>query len=159
MLILLVEPGLQLNDRRHLFAVLGGPPQRPNDRGVFPDPVKRLLDREHVGIIGRRVQKIHDHSERVVGVVQEHVPLADDRKDILVGGKPLRDARVEGRVLMGRVEREFIQGKEITDIDRAIDFIDKPLLNAELPGEEIDDLLWERRARFRAGRRFCPSDL
>ena len=35
----------------------------------------------------------------------------------------------------------FIQGKKIANIDRAVDFIDKPFLNAELPGEELDDLL------------------
>ena len=141
MLILLVEPGLQLDDRRHLLPVLRGPPQRPDDRGVLPDSVKRLLDREHVRVIGRRVQKIHDHGERVVGVVQEHVPLADDRKDILVGGEPLGDPRVEGRVLVRRVHGEVVEGKEITDIDRAVDFVDKPLLDAELPGEELDNLL------------------
>jgi len=31
--VLFVEPGLQLDDRRHLFAVLGGPRSRPDDRG------------------------------------------------------------------------------------------------------------------------------
>ncbi len=39
------------------------------------------------------------------------------------------------------IDREFVQGKKITDVDRAVDFIDKPFLNAELPGEQIDDLL------------------
>ena len=77
--VLLVEPGLQLYDRRHLFAIFGSPPQRPDDRGVLPDPVKRLLDGEYIGILGCRVQKIHDHGKRIVGVVQEHVPLANDR--------------------------------------------------------------------------------
>jgi len=33
---------------------------------------------------------------------------------------------------MKRVDREVAQGKEIPDIDRASDFIDKPLLNAKL---------------------------
>ena len=49
----LVEARLQLDDRRHLLAVLGGADQRPHDRRVGAGPVQRLLDRQHVRIVGR----------------------------------------------------------------------------------------------------------
>ena len=49
----LVEARLQLDDRGHLLAVLGGADQRPDDRRVGAGAVQRLLDRQHVRIVGR----------------------------------------------------------------------------------------------------------
>ncbi len=107
-----VEPGLQLDDRSHLLAVLSRPPQRSNNGRVLSDPIERLLDREHVGIIGGRVEEVHNHCKRVVRVVQEHVPFANDCKNILVGGESLRDTRVERRVLVRGVDRKFVERQE-----------------------------------------------
>ena len=42
--VLLVEPGLQLDQHRHLLAALGGLGQQPGDAGVAAGPVERELD-------------------------------------------------------------------------------------------------------------------
>jgi hypothetical protein len=39
------------------------------------------------------------------------------------------------------INRKLVQRKEITDIDRAIDFVNKLFFNAELPSEQIHNLL------------------
>ena len=75
----LVEARLELDDRGHLLAVLGGADQRAHDRRVGAGAVERLLDREHVRIVGRLGDELDDVLERLVGMVQQDVALADDR--------------------------------------------------------------------------------
>ena len=53
---LLVEARLELDDRRHLLAVLGGARERLDDRRVAARAVERLLDGEHVADRRRRAR-------------------------------------------------------------------------------------------------------
>jgi hypothetical protein len=68
-------------------------------------------------------------------MVQEDVSLADDRKNILVGGEMFGDSGIKGGVSVGAINRKLVQRKEITDIDRAIDFVKKLFFNAEPPSQ------------------------
>ena len=79
----LVEPRLQLDERGDLLAGLRGADERRDDRAVTGGPVERVLDAEHVGVVGRLGDERLDRvGERVVGVVQQHVALAQHREDV-----------------------------------------------------------------------------
>ena len=79
----LVEARLELDDGGHLLAVLGRARERLDDRRVAAGAVERLLDREHVGIVGGARDELDDRIERVVRVVEEDVALADDGEEIV----------------------------------------------------------------------------
>ncbi len=86
---LFVKAGHQLDDHRHLFALDGRPLQRLDDRRVRTWPVQRLLDGEHLRIIGRLLDQGHNRIEAVVRVVQQEVALVEDIEDVrlLLGGQ------------------------------------------------------------------------
>ncbi len=94
---LLVEAGLDLHQRHDLLAGLGGVDQRVDDRGVAGRAVERLLDRQHVRV-GRGLldEPLHARGERVVGMVHQHVALAEGGEDAL-RVLPVGERRVRGR--------------------------------------------------------------
>ncbi len=79
---LLVEPGAQLHQHRHLLALLGGPGEGLGDRGRGAHAIQRHLDREHPGIAGRFLDEAGDVIEGVIRVVHEHVAGADGAPDV-----------------------------------------------------------------------------
>ena len=83
--VLLVEPGLELDQGRHLLAVLGGAGQGGDDRVVVGGAVERLLDRQDLRVVGRLLDELDDRAERLVGVVDQDVLLADRREDVGAG--------------------------------------------------------------------------
>ena len=91
----LVEAGLELDDRRDLLAVLGGADQRADDRRVGAGAVERLLDGEHVGIVGRLGDELDHVLERLVRVLQQDVALGDDPEDVVVLLQRRHDLRRE----------------------------------------------------------------
>ena len=76
---LLVEPGLQLDDGRHLLAVVGGALQGPHDRRIAAGAVERLLDGQHALVVGGGLDEIDDVAERLVGMMHQDVAGADGR--------------------------------------------------------------------------------
>ena len=62
--VLLVEPRLDLDQRQHLLAGLGGVDQGVDDRGVARRPVQRLLDGQHLRV-GRGLlqERLHARCE------------------------------------------------------------------------------------------------
>ena len=85
--VLLVEPGLELDQRGHLLAVLGGAGQGGDDRVVVGGPVERLLDRQDLRVVGRLLDELDDRAERLVGVVDQDVLLADGGEDVRAVGQ------------------------------------------------------------------------
>jgi hypothetical protein len=79
---LLVEAGLELDQRRHRLAGLGGVDQGAHDRAVVRRAVKRLLDGDDFRIARCLQQELHDHVEGLVGVMHHHVLLADRRQAV-----------------------------------------------------------------------------
>ena len=59
----LVEPRLQLDQRRHRFAGLRGLGERAHDRRIVRGAVQRLLDGDDIGIAGSLLQELHDDVE------------------------------------------------------------------------------------------------
>jgi len=53
----LVEAGLDLDQRQHLFSRFGGVDQRLDDRAVARGAVESLLDREHVRVARRLLEE------------------------------------------------------------------------------------------------------
>ena len=65
--VLLVKARLELDEHRDLLAVFGGADQRGDDRRIAADAVQRLLDCEHVLVLGGLRDELHDAVERLVG--------------------------------------------------------------------------------------------
>ena len=101
--VLFVEARLELDERRDLFAVLGGVDQRADDRRVARRAVERLLDREDVGIFGGLVHELHDRIERLVRMVQQQIAFADHREDVGLPDQTFRDRRGERRIVQLRL--------------------------------------------------------
>ena len=80
--VLLVEPGLELDQGRDLLAVLGGAGQGVDDRVVVGGPVERLLDRQDLRVVGRLLDELDDRAERLVRVMDQDVLLADRGEDV-----------------------------------------------------------------------------
>ena len=94
---LLVEARLDLDQRDDLLARLRRVDQRVDDRRVTGGPVQRLLDRQHVRIRrGLLDEALHRRRERVVGMVHQHVAVAQRGEDAL-GCLPLAERRWGGR--------------------------------------------------------------
>ena len=80
----LVEAGFQLDHRRHRLAGFDRILQRLDDRRGLAGAVERPFDRHHVRIGGRLLQELQHHVERLVGVVDDDVLLADGGEAIAV---------------------------------------------------------------------------
>ncbi len=75
---LLVEAGLDLDQDDDLLAALGGPDERLDDRRIARRAVQRLLDRQHVRVVGGLGDEPLDRcGERLVRVVDQDVAGAD----------------------------------------------------------------------------------
>ncbi len=97
---LLVETGLQLDQRGHGLAGLGRGDQRRDDRAVGRGAVERLLDREHARIARRLLQQLQHDVEGLVGVVDDEILAADRGEAIAVElAHAFGIARREGREL------------------------------------------------------------
>ena len=95
----LVEARLDLDQRQHLLAGVGRVDQRVDDRRVGAGAVQRLLDGQHARVGGRLgEERLHRRGERIVGVVQQDVALADRGEDVLCATRfDFGDLTVRGR--------------------------------------------------------------
>ena len=94
---LLVEPRLELDQRGHRLAPLGGLAQSRHGRRILAGAVERLLDRHHVRVLRRLAQEAHHHVEALIGVVDDDVLLPDRREAVAVMvGDALGEARRVG---------------------------------------------------------------
>ena len=117
----LVKARLQFHQRGHRLAAFGRVAERGDDRAVVRGAVKRLLDRQHVRVRRRLVEKADDHVEGLIRVVEQHVLLADRREHVAVMVlHTLRHAGREGGPLQvaAAVQHQFLQ---IGDADHALD--------------------------------------
>ncbi len=94
----LVEPRAQLHHRRDLLAVVHRVHQRADDARVAAGAVERLLDGEHVRVLRRSFEKFHHAVEIFVGMMQQHIALADGGEHIRASAQRRADRRDERRV-------------------------------------------------------------
>ena len=104
---LLVEAGLELDQRGHRLARFRRLDQRPHDRTVGGRAIQRLLDGDDVGIARRLLQELHHHVEGLVGMVDDQILLPDGRETVAaVIANALGIARIVGHEFeIGTVER------------------------------------------------------
>src|ERR1035438_8050852 len=67
------------------------------NRSVVPISVQGLFDRQHVGIVGRLVDELHDRIERFVRVVQQEIAFANRGEQIGRPDQSFGDGRSERR--------------------------------------------------------------
>ena len=94
----LVEAGLEFDQRGDRLAALGRLDQRLDDRAVLAGAIQGLLDRDHARILGRLVQELDDDFEALVRVVDDQV-FGPDRGEAVAAivADPLGKARRIGR--------------------------------------------------------------
>ena len=71
--VLLVEPGPELDQCGHLLAIVRGSLQRPDDRAGAAGAVKRLLDGQDLRIVRRPLDEVHHTSEGLERMMHQHV--------------------------------------------------------------------------------------
>ena len=71
-----VEARLQLHDHHHFLAAARAFDQQVHQRRFGTGAVDGLLDRQHIGVVDRFAQELHHRLERLEGMVQQHVALA-----------------------------------------------------------------------------------
>ena len=81
--VALVEARLELDEHRHLLALLGSLDEQVDERRVLPDAIERHLDRHHLGILDGGPQERFDGGERVERVVDQIVLVANLVEDRL----------------------------------------------------------------------------
>ena len=91
---LLVEARGQLDQDGHLLVALGRPLQAGDDRRADAGAVQRLLDREHVGIVGGLRDQRDHRVVGLVGVVQQDVALVQQLEQ--VAAAPVRPRMLAG---------------------------------------------------------------
>ena len=91
-----VEPRLQLDHHGH-FLLGGRLHQRADDRRILARPVQRLLDGEHVGIMHRALDELHDGGIGIVRVMQQHVVLPQEVEHVAEARLEVKLFRGEGR--------------------------------------------------------------
>ena len=61
---------------------LGGFEEGLHDRGIVTNPIEGLFDCQHLGVTSGRIDKVEHRGERVVGVMDQDVSLANCCEDI-----------------------------------------------------------------------------
>ncbi len=145
---LLVEPGLQLDQADRLLALLGGAHQRGDDRRVAAGAVHRLLDGEDVRVLHRLLDEpLHAAVEVVVGVVHQHVAVADDGEQVqplaLLGAQARAGARLPGRVPEVRAVHHG-EGPEHREVERGPNAVGLALLDLQGRHQLLDQAVRRR---------------
>ena len=139
---LLVEARLELHHADRLLAALGGVDQRADQRRVDAGPVHGLLDRDHVGVVGRLLDEGLDRGrEGVVGMVDEDVALAHRREDVgrlavLALQRRLGDAG-EGLVAELLEAGNPDDVPEVVDAEHAVELVDLLLVDPQRGDETL----------------------
>ena len=122
---LFVEARLELEEDGHLLAVGGGLHQRVDDRRVATHAVERRLDGQHVGVVGGGAHEVDDRVERVVGVVQQDVAVADGGEDVgVLGALQHRRRGLHQRLVLQVGAVDALQVPEAAEAERRLDGVD-----------------------------------
>ena len=94
----LVEPRAQFHHGRHLLAVVDRLHQCADDARVAAGAIERLLDRQHVRIVRRLLEKIHHAGKIFIRMMQQNVALADGGENFLLLAQRFGHRRDKRRV-------------------------------------------------------------
>jgi hypothetical protein len=79
---LFIEARAQLDDDRHVLAGLRGVRQCAHDGRVAAGAIQSLLDGQHLWVGGRLLDEIHDRSEALERLVQQHIAGAQGGENV-----------------------------------------------------------------------------
>ena len=136
-----VEARPQFHDRRDLFALARGVFEGADDARIAAGAVKRLFDREHVGIRGGLFQKIHHAVERLIRMMQQNVAFANRGEQVRLAAQIRADRSDERRVTQPGRMIAFIQRHQPCGIQRAVDEMKIILRQAQRFQQSIADHL------------------
>ena len=147
----LVEAGPQLHQHGHFLAALRRPAQGADDGRIAAGAIERLLDGQHVGIVGRLLDQPHHRLERLVRMEQEHVVIGEGLEQVVAAQQIARRLRRPLDVLQlleaGPV-RQFHQGRAVERGVHLVDLLGLQLHQLVEPGADAAD---RRRAKPAGG--------
>ena len=151
-----VEAGFELDEGGDLLLVARGLDEGAHDRRVAARAVEILLDGDHLGIARRLLDEVDHRGERVIGVVEQHVLLANHLEypgDVVKGGNVDRDER---RVLEVRPV-DVRQALKPQQVDRPVQLVHVFLRKAQVLAEFAEDRLIDALLDFKADRGAAPQ--
>jgi len=121
--VLLIETGLQLDQRRDQLPVPSRARQGRHHRGSRPRAVEGLFDGEDVGVVGSLLEEPLHPLEGVKGVVEEDVPGLDGGEDRRMAAQLAGEAGVPGGIAeFGN--RQLRELHEVADVEVVGDAVD-----------------------------------
>ena len=151
---LLVEAGLQLDERDHLLPLARRVGERAHDPALGTrSPVDGLLDREHSRVAGGLLdERLDGRRERVVRVVHEDVAGAEHAEQVGApvpgreDGLGLRGPRLVLQV--GPFERVHVP--QAREVEQGVDDDRRPGGDGRARGQHVEDVVGHRRVDFEA---------
>ena len=132
-IVALVETGLELHEHGHLFPVLSRPGEGRYDRRIAADAVKRLFDREHVGIRGCGRHKFRDRVKCLVRMMHKDVALPDLLEHVAPRRELRYGLRLRVTVLAQIVKSVYaVRLHEISQIQRSVELENEVFCQGEL---------------------------
>src|ERR1700730_7538329 len=140
---LFVTARLQFDERHDLLAALGRADQRTDDRTHWTGgPIKRLLNGQDVGRLGRLVDKgFRRGGERVIRVMDEDVAILEGLEDVgLLHSNPLQPPLGDWSPWLALEIRtvERVDGPEAAQVEQAVDAVDVRWFELELADEQAE---------------------
>ena len=142
---LFIKACLQLDHRQNPLSIVDCINESITDAGVASHPIQANPDAFYLGVQGRRLKQVDDVVEGVVGVVQQHVLLADLLEKTAFGFQSLQGDMCERSVLqvpgadIGKIH-EILGIVVTTTRDQAIVFT-----HVEMFGQEPQQAVGHRR--------------
>ena len=136
---LIVEARAQLDDGRDFLACTRRPQERFGQRRIVAGAIQRLLDGQHVGVVGRLPQQVHDGGERLVRMMQDHVPGSDRFEQIVALRQSTRQPRAERGILEVVTVDEIGQLRQAVQVHGAVGDEEVVARQLELLEQELDD--------------------
>src|SRR5215831_14335522 len=127
----LIKSGLELQYRDDLLFRRGGRDQRADNRRVLAGAVDGLLQRDHVRIAGGAFDEIHHRVKRIVGMVEQNIPLPQLLKNTAAGGGQAQLAGHEALVFQVRALGQLIEVEQAGQIDWTLCVENLPVFELE----------------------------
>ena len=138
--LLYIETGLELDDGRHLLAVVRRLGQGTDDGRVAAGAVQRLLDGQDALIGGRRLDKIDDWTERFIRMMHQDIAGPDGREYVRGSGKVGHRLRHELLIAQVGKTRQAVDLEKGCQIEQVADRIKIDQIHVESLHQEIGDL-------------------
>jgi hypothetical protein len=134
----LVEPGLQFDDSRHLFAGMRRSDQGGHERAIGAGAVQGLLDGKHVRVDSGPLHEGLDRGgEGLIGVMKQYIALGEHDEQGPVTGQLWRDQRRPG--FGGQVRSvDSRKAPQSTQVDGSVGQEDGRLMDVDRAYQQVE---------------------